>query len=431
MHIQRHNATQGDCTTLVNGGHSADTEAALAVKITDSVVRKLSPPAKGSKVFYDSDLPGFGCRVTANGIMAFVLNYRTKTGIERRFTIGRFPNWSADAARKEARNIKAKVDLGGDPAGSLTEKREAPTLRDLCDQYERDHLPKKRVSSQIDDRAMIRNQIAGSGLMNRKVADITFADIDGLHRKVSAQTPYRANRMAALLSKMFGLSIRWGMRRDNPAVGIERNQEMKRHRYLDGRELKALSAALDDHSDRQAADIIRLLLLTGARRGEVLTMCWADVDLEQGTWTKPGSTTKQKTSHRVPLSSAAIALLSAIYAQSKGASGIQEITVPSFVFAGRAGHRKDIKSNWAKICEVADIKNARLHDLRHTYASVLASAGMSLPIIGALLGHTQAQTTMRYSHLFDDPLRQATEKVSDAFEGKASAIIVPFKRTQL
>ena len=405
----------------------------MATKLTDKLVSKLPLPESGNKVHYDAELKGFGCRVTAADARSFILNYRTQSGLERRYTIGRFPNWKTDAARKEAKRLKAQIDLGEDPVAGRMGEREAPTVADLCKRYETDHLPKKRPSSQIDDRSMINNDILGSSLKNMKVAEVTFSDIDALHRKITEGTanrksaPYRANRVIALVSKMFGLAIRWGMRRDNPAKGIERNQEVKRHRYLDGKEIMNLPVALDAHGDKQAANIIRLLLLTGARRNEVQAMRWADLDLTEGNWTKPGATTKQKTVQRVPLSAPAIQLLMEIRLQAAVNAKLKKRDVSEFVFPSKGGHRIEIKDQWAEICEAAGIVGARIHDLRHTYASVLASAGLSLPVIGALLGHTQMQTTMRYSHLFDDPLRKATERAGAIVTGKPSGEVIPMK----
>jgi integrase len=164
---------------------------------------------------------------------------------------------------------------------------------------------------------------------------------------------------------------------------------------------------------------VRLLLLTGARRGELLAARWADIDLETGVWIKPGATTKQGTLHRVPLSSAACQLLAAMKEQAA--------TEWLFPTPRRGGHRTDIDDAWNELQKAAGIPDVRTHDLRHTYASVLASAGLSLPIIGRLLGHTTAQTTLRYSHLLDDPLRAATEHASAVITGKAPAAIVPLR----
>ena len=159
---------------------------------------------------------------------------------------------------------------------------------------------------------------------------------------------------------------------------------------------------LAEWPDQEVANIIRLLLLTGARSGEVLGARWDQFDLEAGTWTKPGATTKQKTEHRIQLSAPAMKLLSMI----------RETPIRSFYsLAAAQDHRVDLKKPWPHICKAAKISGVRVHDLRHSYASLLASSGFSLPMIGALLGHTQAQTTARYAHLFDDPLRKATNRV--------------------
>jgi integrase len=391
----------------------------MAQKLTDKIVKELPAPERGNKTTYDTEVKGFGIRVTAAGARSFVLNYRTRAGRERRFTIGAFPAWKTTAARAEAAELKKQIARGGDPLADLEAERAAPTVADLCARYEAEHLPKKRPSSQREDRAMIAAFVLPAW-KHRKVTDIRHSDFDALHRKLSARAPFRANRVVALLSKMFALAIRWGWRADNPAKGVERNQENKRNRYLSPEELARLTVALAEHRDQEAADIIRMLLLTGARRGEVQAARWDDIDLERGVWVKPGATTKQKTLHRVPLSDAALQLLRDLRQQA--APGAE------FVFPGRTcGHRVELKGNWRDICRAAGIADARIHDLRHSYASILASAGLSLPVIGALLGHTQPQTTHRYAHLLDDPLRQATQRAADIITGKPSAEVVPLK----
>jgi len=183
---------------------------------------------------------------------------------------------------------------------------------------------------------------------------------------------------------------------------VARNPEERRHRYLTNDELVRLWAALTTHSERTSAEAIKLMLLTGARRGEVLGATWAMFDLDHGIWTKPAAHTKQRKEHRVPLSAQAADLLRTLHTVANS----------PYVFPGNNGKPlTDVKRTWGSVCKTAGLGGVRLHDLRHTYASVLASAGMSLPIIGALLGHTQPQTTARYAHLMDDPLRTATDHV--------------------
>jgi integrase len=197
-------------------------------------------------------------------------------------------------------------------ARAIRADREAPSLADLCARFEDEHLPKKRPKTAADYRALVENLILPR-LRHHKVSEIGFADVDALHRKITKDgAPYQANRTVAVLSKMFNLAIKWGWRTDNPAKGVERNQEIKRERYLSSEELARLSDALAEYSDQQAANIIRLLLLTGARSGEVRAMRWEYLDLENGVWTKPGATTKQATLHRVPLSAPARQLLAVL-----------------------------------------------------------------------------------------------------------------------
>ena len=375
----------------------------------------------GNRIKYDARnpkgndwTPGLGLRVTAGGHRSFIFNYRTKSGRARRLTIGSPPAWSIGAAREEARSLKRLVDQGHDPLAGLKADRDAPTVSDLCQRFEDEYIPKKREATQTEYKSMMKNKIKPE-LGSLKVSDVTYSDVDRLHRKLTKLGhPYRANRTIAVLSKMFSLAIKWQYRSDNPAKGIERNQEQKRERYLSGDELVRLSKALAKHKEKNTANIIRLLLLTGARSGEMMAARWNDFDLENGVWTKPGSTTKQKTFHRVPLSAPARQILSVMRKDAKDDA--------EFLFAGRgSAHRVDLKKAWPAICKAAGLSNARVHDLRHTYASILASAGQSLPIIGALLGHSQPATTARYAHLLDDPLRQATERVG--------SLVAPSKQT--
>jgi integrase len=429
-------------------------------KLTDRIAKSIVPPAEGQGIYYDGEVKGFGLRITKAGARAFVLNYRIR-GIERRLTIGSFPDWGVSAAREEAKRLKRLVDQGRDPMGERHDERAAPTVNDLLDRYLADHAPRKRERSRREDESLIAQWIRPE-LGKKKVADVRHGDIEKLHRKITGTgTPIRANRAAALLSKAFSLAIRWEMRADNPATGLERNAEEKRNRYLAGDELRRLTEALivypagakDELSRRRerqaAADAIRLLLLTGARRSEVLGATWAQFDFEEGVWTKPAAATKQKREHRVPLSAPARQLLSEMKAAADRRAALSPFLFPVRRIARRdttanrgegapdrrqapPGHMVEIKGSWAAICKLAQLSGVRVHDLRHTYASVLASAGLSLPVIGALLGHTQPGTTARYAHLFDDPLRAATERVGAIVTGnggdKPAADVVALNR---
>jgi integrase len=394
-------------------------------ELKDSYVKTAPLPPKDNWIVYDTKIPGFGLRCTAGGARAFVLNYHTRAGKERRYTIGDATNWRVAAARKVAKEIRRKLPDGYDPLDIIQAERDAKTVGGMCARFIEDHLPNLRKRTGDDYRSMIENEILPT-IGKLKLVDVEPDDIDGLHRKISRgygnhkPRPYRANRVASLLSKMFNLAVRWKWLSANPVRGLERNQEAKRERYLANGELQRLTQALAVYSDRQAADIIRLLLLTGARKSEVFAMRWADLNLTEGTWTKPASTTKQKKTHVVPLSAPARQLLSEL------SESAQE---GAYVFPGhRAAHRTEVRRAWCELCDAAKIKGVRIHDLRHSYASQLASSGFSLPVIGALLGHSQPATTARYAHLFDEVTRQATERVGAVIAGNGNAEVVPHRR---
>ena len=218
----------------------------------------------------------------------------------------------------------------------------------------------------------------------------------------------------------------------NPCRGIEKNSENRRERFLSAPEIARLISVLDGHPERASAAAIKLLLLTGARRSEALGAEWSEFDLVERIWTKPSAHTKQRKVHRVPLSSPAIELLRAVRAEQEQAvveARKRGIVRPlgKYVFPGAPGQPlREVKRLWASVCKSADISDVHLLDLRHSFASVLASSGHSLPIIGRMLGHTQSQTTMRYSHLADDPLRVAAELAGKVIiEAKDDKVVVP------
>ena len=334
------------------------------------------------------------------------------------------------AAQRQAQELRRIVDNGGDPTGDLHAERAAPTVAELADRFNKEHLPRKRPGTQDEYQRLLRIHILPA-LGSKRVADLRHADADAMHRKIAATAPYAANRAVAVLSKMMSLAIKWELRADNPVRGIERAPEHKRERFLTGTEIARLSEALAAHAEQSSANAVRLLLLTGARRGEVLSARWEQFDLGAGIWTKPAASTKGNKEHRLPLSAPALQLLSGMKAAAdkENARRKQDALEPlPFLFPGADGKPLgSIKHFWTAICGKAGIAGVRVHDLRHTHASILASLGLSLPIIGRLLGHTQAATTNRYAHLFDDPLRAATERLGAIVTraGKPAAEVVP------
>ena len=283
-------------------------------------------------------------------------------------------------------------------------------MAELVDDYLERHGSRKRDKSLSEDKRLSQNIITPA-LGDKKIALITRREIENLHLR-QEKTPYQANRVLALLSKMFSLAVSWGWRNENPVIGIERYQEEKRDRWLDREELNRLWKVLDRHPNHLTSYVFKLLILTGARKGEVLNSTWDQFDLGQGLWTKPSHLTKQKKTERLPLSKKAVELLHTIKAL--------HINDSPFLFPSKVAGQpiREVKNFWKTVLRLAKIENVRIHDIRHTYASHLVSSGLSLRIVGKLLGHTQASTTQRYAHLADEPLREAAE----LFGGKLDEI---------
>jgi integrase len=366
--------------------------------LTETLVKKATPPESGNAITYDGEVKGFGLRVTAAGSKSFILNYRI-AGRERRLTIGGYPAWSAAAARDEAKKLRRLVDQGVDPLAERQEMAKAPTVQALWERYEQSHLPTLSARGQTDQRAMWRDFILPA-FKSTKVADLTATEIDGLHARISLTKPIRANRVLEVLRKALNLAIRWGWVSRNVADSFSRNKEVARERFLSPDEYQLVLHKLDEMPNQKAANAIRLLSLTGARRGEVLTMEWADLDLLNSIWTIPMHKNKARKKKRLPLSPAAATLLKSMESESR------------YVFETSEGTpMADLKRPWEWLRRETGLEELRIHDLRHSFASMLISQGETLEVIGKLLGHAQFQTTLRYAHLADDPLRRAVAKI--------------------
>jgi integrase len=408
----------------------------MRIKLTDRAVRELPHPARGSKVTFDSELTGFGLRATP-GAKAFVLSCRIE-GRQRQLSIGGFPEWPTDMARKEAARLKRLIDLGRDPMRERLEERQAPRMKELARRYLNEHaIPYKSPKSVYDDRLMIRRFIdptitirgpvgdaveayqpdrpgdreIAKALGDAKVRDVDYDDIDDIHHKITLSgRPVTADRVTALLSKMLSFAERKKLRErgSNPCKGAARNAEIKREKVLTDTQLGKLLRAVAEYPHRDAADVIMLALLTGARQGELLQARWAEIDFDRGVWDKPQPKTKQRRSHHVPLGVPALRLLKDRHGEVEG----------PWIFPGRHRGRPltSIKKAWRTICDQAGIPHGReegftAHDLRHQFASLAVSGGATLPMIGGLLGHTVPTTTARYAHLFDQPLREVSDAV--------------------
>ena len=390
----------------------------MTTRLTEKSIKKLIPPTTGSRIEWDTEIPGLGIRITANGVASFILDYRIARR-HRRYTIGRCSELGVAEARRCAGELRQLIREGQDPMQERTRMRSEPTLADLTAQYlERHAEPKKRASSVRDDRYMIERVILPR-LGKFQLRTVGRQDVESVHQSLKDK-PYYANRVLSLLSKMFSLAMEWSWTTENPTRGIPRFQEENRERYFSVDEIRRLVGALDSYPDRNAANALKLLLFTGARVGEVLKAEWNQFDFEnfeKGVWTKPRLNTKQNRVERVPLSEEATAVVLSMKPQSA--------TGP--LFPGKdGGTRVSLRRPWLQACKLAGLVSVeskptngqitryrptgRIHDLRHNFASHLVSEGASLHIVGRLLGHTQLATTMRYAHLQDGTLRDAVNQ---------------------
>ena len=401
-------------------------------KLTTKLVQSAPAPAKGDRTIWDGGhdkaITGFGIRINAGGKRSFFLNYRDSGGRERRYTIGEFPVWSVEAARLRAQELRQLVNQGQDPAGDKRERRDAPTIADLIDRYKTDHLPTKTAVGphrKIDELRMLAEIERHLG-KHSKVADIHDGDVRAMHRAITdSGRPVRANRILSIASKMFSLSLssragensRWrNSLQGNPCKGVARNQEIARERFFSQAELVAISDALVSYRG-EAADCLRLVLLTGCRPSEALQARWEEMDSEPGYWIKPSSHVKQRRTHKLPLNAAAIELIERLRKARRTAS--------PWLFHGAPGQPlKSLTKVWRHVERHTGIKG-RPYDLRHSFASTGAAGGLSLLVIGKLLGHSRATTTARYAHLADDALREATNRIGAVITGSDGAHVVP------
>jgi integrase len=405
------------------------------VRLTNKFVSNLA----GAVMWWDDDpkATGFGVRSYSGGGKSFFIDYRLD-GRQRRYTIGPYPRWSAEAARERAKELRRHIDRGNDPAGDKRARRTAPTVGDLIERYVADHLPKKtgRQARKHDEKRML-TEIGKHLGVHTKVTDVHGGDIIDMHRKMSESIgprgkprPVRANRVLAIASKMFSLALvpkagetlPWrNAVLGNPCKGIARNREEGRERFFSQAELAAISDALVGYQGN-AADCVRLIMLTGCRPSEAMRAEWSEFDEQPGYWIKPSAHTKQRKVHKLPLSPAAIELIERLRVE-RGRRWVFPGYVPGEPLTA-------LWHVWQYVRAHAKLgPDARIYDLRHSFASIGAGGGLSLPIIGRLLGHTRARTTERYAHLADDPLREAAEKITKVITGagKPGAPIVPLR----
>ena len=381
-------------------------------------------------IAYDTELKGFGIRVAPSGARSWFVEYRPGAGgrgvAKRRMVLGSAKVLTPDEAREAARRILSAVALGQDPAGSRSRGRATPTFREFAEQYLSEEASAKLKPRTVANYRIYLRKHAAPVIGSLKLDMVTPADIAAMHRRIGQTKPMTANRIVECIGSVFRYAATCGLvaRGHNPAAGIQPFREQRRERFLTTGELARLGDAIRQaetegvawevdetkptakHIPKKrhtnigphAAAALRLLIFTGARLREILHLRWEHVDVERGLLLLPDSKTGRKT---IVLNAPALAVLAELPRAG------------SFVIIGDDPERPraDLSRPWRLVAKHAGIEGVRIHDLRHTHASFGASAGLGLPIIGKLLGHTQASTTQRYAHLDADPLRRASEQI--------------------
>jgi integrase len=389
--------------------------ATNAVRLTKRTVDALTARNRPFIVF-DADVKGFGLRVMPTGSKTFIVEYRPGAGgrgvAKRRLTLGRYGGaMTADQARKAAQTALATVRLGSDPQAEKSRQRAALGVSDLIDAFIAGHVAGNlKPATGVGYRVALEKLRRAHGAV--KAAQLTRGQIAVMHAHM-ADNRYAANRFLAITSKLFSCASDRGLLPEghaNPAARVKRYKEESRERFLTGAELGRLGDTLRAAETKSsvgpfAVAAIRLLILTGARLREILHAKWEYVDFERGILFLPDSKTGKKPVH---LNIASLAII----------AKLPRLDGNSFLFPGRKSDqpRCNLEEPWRVIVKGAALGNVRIHDLRHTHASIAAAHGSSLQIIGALLGHSKIATTERYAHLADHPVRAAAEAIGATIE---------------
>lgn len=440
-------------------------------KLTATVLKALGP-AEREYVRYCGLLPGFGVRVRPNGSKSFMVQYDFggRNGVTRKSTIGIYGKpWTVEEARKEAERRIRLIKSGNDIAGERIKKRAEMTVAQLCDEYLAEGCESKKPTTMATDRGRIARHIKPQ-LGRKRISEVQRSDVERFMRAVAeGKTAVdektgkhgraivtggkgAATRTVRLLGGVFSYAVARGYIETNPRVGVKVYADGKGERFLSAEELKRLGDAMREaetvglpwqltdgpnakHRPVKGGDqrevispyavaAIRLLLLTGSRLREILNLRWQDVDLQNGILNLPTSKTGAK---KVLLGAPAMAIL----------AELPRVHGNPYVIVGEKADkpRSDLKRPWKRLTAHAGLADLRLHDLRHSYASVGAASGMGLGIVGKLLGHASPTTTARYSHFADDPLRRASEsiatQIASALSGsKQSAEVIELRKVK-
>jgi integrase len=385
-------------------------------KLTKKIIES-TPPQDKDFILWDSEINGFMCKITPSGKKSYFLYYRTLDRRQRKPKIGDHSVMTCEQARNIAQQWLLEVSQGKDPSFAKQELRSAPTIKELADQYMMEHAPRKKASSSKEDKRLWDQHILPI-LGSLKISSLDRSDIAKLHHSFQ-RLPITGNRVLSLLSKALNLAELWGYRPNNtnPCLHVKKYKEQKRDRFLNQDEIQKLMMVLQEEESSNTNPwpiyAIRLLLLTGCRLNEILSLKKEEVDLDNNCLRLRDSKTGKKL---VYLSSVTIDLLKNIPQAAEN---------PFVICGGKEGaHLINLQKPWRRIRAKAGLSDVRLHDLRHTFASVAVSNGLSLPIIGALLGHKQTQTTARYAHLIGQPLIDASEMIGENIMKKDKSSIV-------
>lgn len=372
------------------------------MKITKTTIDKMSfegASEASQDIRWDDEIPGFGVRVWPNGKKTFVIRYRAN-GRRRYLTLGRYGVITLFQARELARERLFEVAKGKDPQDDRKRERTGKTFADLKRAYIERHA-KPRKKSWLKDEQRLDKHVMPKW-QSRPVRSIKREDAIDLHERIGETAPIMANRVIAMLSKMFSLASQWGYLDEgmiNPVASIEPFPEKSRDRFVTQDEMPKLLVAIESEENPYIRALIWLYLLTGLRKDELRTLKWSDIDLKRSEVRL--ADTKTGRPHYLPFPIHAIEILKSLPRQ---------IDNP-FVFCGRKyGYPvHNVSKPWLRIRKAAEIEDVRLHDLRRTLGSWLAISGHSLPLIGRILNHTNASTTQVYARFSQDPLREALE----------------------